>query len=529
MTVETTHPSVAELLDRFSDAAADELPAHFTRLAGALWNTDGTATDHAAAATPRLLAALDTADERRKGYLAILIGLLVETEHTAHPDADGPLASAVRAGLDRPLALLAEGDGQRPLTLALLYLVSHFPGERDRVRAATEGVGLDAHDASRLERSLRRLDPARPDVGRVWPSPASWRLDDEERGFDQEAIKTLTPEQIASNWDNDTRTVWSYTGMRAYWAVRNGRVPVELAYPMPTEAAAPATPADLPAEAFQRHTDALRCASCRGPLDIHADRARCAACATTYPIGQGLLDLSAGQSDEAWRESAAEKADDVTANLLSKLAAMPSMGYYYEAVLRPAFLRIAGLNWGVEVTPADEDAYLAAHTDPVDGPFLDLAAGAGRWTEVLTRTVGTERLIAQDMGLPMLTALRNRLPQTPAVVASALELPFADASIGGVNCWNALQAFPEQADVALREIGRVLKPGGTFTLMTFVWADDPVDRYFQASNYFPSRPEGMLLFAYDDVRRWLADAGLTIRHQASTGTFLFVTAERAGL
>ncbi|MFI5621388.1 class I SAM-dependent methyltransferase [Streptomyces sp. NPDC051567] len=524
MTVQTTHPTVADLLDRFLDgAAADQLEDRFVALVGAVWSPDGGANDLAVAAVTELVAAFGEADDERKGYLAVLLALLVESEY---PAEEGPLTSAARAGLDRYLEALATGDADRPFTLALLYLVSHFPGDRDRVLASVQDLALDEHDLSRLDRGLQRLDLSRPDVGRVWPSPAIWKLGDEERGFDQEAVNALTPEQVKTNWDNDTRTVWAYWGMRAYWAVRNHTVPQEVAYPMPAEAADPPAPSELPAEAFLRHTEALRCASCRSRLDIREGSARCGRCATTYPITHGLLDLSAGQSDEAWRESAAEKSDDSTANLLSKLAAMPSMGYYYEAVLRPAFLRISGLNWGLAVTPADEDAYLAAHTAPVDGPVLDLAAGAGRWTEVVAQAVGTERLIAQDMGLPMLTALRNRLPEVPAVVASALEIPFDDASLGGVNCWNALQAFPEQADLALREIGRVLKPGGTFTMLTFRWADDPLDRYFQASHFFPSRPAGMLLFELDDIKKWLADAGLDIRHESGTGTFVFITAER---
>ncbi|WP_225800916.1 class I SAM-dependent methyltransferase [Streptomyces sp. NK15101] len=514
----STSPALTDLLDAFCRAEGEDLQEGFDRLAAALWSADGP-VDGAAERAGTLVAALDAADARRTGHLVVLLGLLAESEYRDHPAGDGPVRTAVRRGLDRYLELLADSGAGTPLTLALVYLLAHFPENRERIlaAAATEGLALDEHDLTRLERALRPLDPEAPDLGRCWPSPAAWNLNDDERGFDTEWIKALTPEQIEANWNNDTRTVLAYAGMRAYWAVRHGSVN-ETSYP--ASAAAGNTVGELGPDAFAHHADALRCPSCDGPLDYDG-AVRCAPCATTYPLAQGLLDLSRGATG-----SQASEEDD-TADLLQKLAAMPSMGVYYETVLRPAFLRIAGLNWDDAVTPADEDAYLRDHTRPVDGPVLDLCAGAGRWTAVLEQAVGTERLIAQDLGLPMLTALRRALPQVPAVVASALTLPYADASFSAVNCWNALQAFPEQADIAIAEIGRVLKPGGTFTLLTFRWADDPVDRYFQGAHFFPSRPAGMLLFDLDEIRGWLTEAGLTVREQSGTGSFVFITAERA--
>nr|BFE84740.1 hypothetical protein GCM10020093_073410 [Planobispora longispora] len=140
--------------------------------------------------------------------------------------------------------------------------------------------------------------------------------------------------------------------------------------------------------------------------------------------------------------------------------------------------------------------------------------------------VGADRLIAMDMGLPMLTVLRGRLPEVPAVRASALRLPFEDASFAAVNCWNALQAFPDDAAAAIAEMGRVLRPGGTLTMMTFLFDSDPIARHFQASHFFPSRVEGMLLFEREELHRWLADAGLKVRDMSGPGTFVFITAER---
>jgi ubiquinone/menaquinone biosynthesis C-methylase UbiE len=51
------------------------------------------------------------------------------------------------------------------------------------------------------------------------------------------------------------------------------------------------------------------------------------------------------------------------------------------------------------------------------------------------------------------------------VRGDALRLPFADGRFDAVNCCGALHLFPDA--VALREVYRVLKPGGRFTVAAF--------------------------------------------------------------
>ncbi|MGW3359707.1 methyltransferase domain-containing protein [Streptomyces bungoensis] len=504
-------PAAVRLAEAFVRAAPDDVPAAFRALVDTLWD-DGTASADALPAVPSLVAALEHADTDHKGHLAVLLGLLAETDY---PDTDGALTHAVRAHLDRYLDLLGtEGIGT-PLTLALLYLLSHFPGDRERVLAAASVLDLEAEDLSRLDRSLSTLDMDRPDLGRVWPSPSAWTLNADERAFDQGWIKELTPQQIVANWENDTRTVLGCTGARAYWAVCHGEPRNLPADPLPERRDVRAPVAD--AALFSEHLDALRCPACRGALASHDGALRCAGCAARFPVAGGILDLTA---------PAREQEGDASADFLEKLSRVPSMGLFYEAVARPAFLRVSGSNWGGTVTPQDEDRYIAEHVRPVDGPVLDLGAGAGRWTAVIAETVGAERLIALDSALPMLTVLRGRLPEVPSVLASAAELPFDDASVGAVVCWNALQAFYADAGAAIAEVGRVLRPGGTFTLMTFRRSDDPVYGYFQSAHRFPQHQGGLQLFDLDEVKRWLADAGFTVREESGPGTFVFLTAVR---
>lgn len=518
MTVTTTQqqPTVAQLLASFSTATPDEIGDQFRQLVAALWD-QGETTEATLPAIGDIVAALGEADAAHAGYLVILLGLLAEVEF---PRTDGPVYTAVRAGVGRYTDLIRSGGSNgQPLTLALVYLLSHFPGDRDLIEDAVADLHLDADDRTRLARGLSELDPERPDLGRVWPAPSFWALEDDENDYDRSWIDALSSEQIAKNWDNDTQTVHGFAGAKAYWAVRHASSPSPVdTSPVDLSVIEQPVP-DLTGDVFGRHGALLRCPTCHGSLAYYDRTVRCEPCATTYAIEGGILDLSAGVRDGV-------VSDDDTADLLQRLSEMPSMGLYYEAMLRPNYLRLSGTNWGDAVTPADEDAYIADHLADSEGTVLDLAAGAGRWTSVIQRTVGADRLIALDMGLPMLTVLRRRLPDVPTVRATALNLPFADGTLGAVNCWNALQAFPDDAAEAIAEMGRVLRPGGRLTMMTFRWDTDPVGKYFQAYQYFPSRPEGHLLFELDELRSWFAAAGLGLTDLSGPGTFVFITAER---
>lgn len=516
MSYSAADSDVAGLVRSFTAATDDTLDAAYQRLVGAVWS-DGKLTDLALDAVPAVISALDDAGQDRQGHLVVLLGLLAEAEY---PRLDGPVAAAVRAGLDRYLDIARGGVSGQPLTLAVLYLLAHFPADQDRILAVTDELTLSPEERTRLVRGLAELDPQRPDLGKVWPAPSAWNLDEEANAHAEAALRSLSAEQIRTNWENDTRTVLAYAGHIAYWAVNNGP-PAVVPTPEDPDWTIPQVPARPLDSAFGDRAGLLRCPTCHGPIEVHAESARCVPCATTYLSANGILDLSAGVRD-------GQEDDAATADLLQKLAEMPKMGLYYETFLRPNYLRLAGTNIGHEITPEIEDAYIVEHLRDTEGPVVDLAAGAGRWTEVVAGAVGPERLTAVDMLVPMLNVLRGRLPEVPAVMGTALNLPFADASVGAINLWNALQAFPDDAAQAIAEIGRCLRPGGVLTMMTFRWSDDPVARYFQASHFFPSRPAGHLLFEMEQLHQWLADAGLVVRDlRADTGTFVFVTAQRS--
>jgi SAM-dependent methyltransferase len=96
---------------------------------------------------------------------------------------------------------------------------------------------------------------------------------------------------------------------------------------------------------------------------------------------------------------------------------------------------------------------------------LEIAAGTGRVTRrILER--GHE-VVATDINAPMLDeARRHTSGDVTWQVADAQELPFPDASFDAVACAFGLMFVPDKPR-ALREMRRVVRPGGTIVLS--VW------------------------------------------------------------
>ncbi|GIJ29514.1 hypothetical protein Vqi01_46760 [Micromonospora qiuiae] len=493
---------VANLVESFVRATPDRLGEEFRRLAAKVWEA-GTVTAAAPDAVPALVAALDTAPApAQRARLALLLGLLAEA---SAPSAEAAsVRQAVHSRLPGYLELLlgtAEAAADEPIRQALLFLVAHFPEDREEILAVAGKIDLGEEDLSRLERCLKPLDADDPAVTRVWPYPAVWSsLDEADRDFDRQWMRQLPAEQLALAWTLDTQSLLAYSGARAFWTCERGAVVggPEPDLTLPTVEGVTAAEADP----LGGHGAALRCPSCHAPLQVSNAAATCTGCGVRHPVVDGYLDLSAGAGDAF---------DPMTRTVPRRYSD-----------IRPAFLRWKGSNWDGEVTVSGEDEYLRTHVRPVDGPILDLAAGTGRWTSVLAETFGADRVIALDLSRAMMEETRRGLPEVFGVRGNALALPFTDASLGAVNCWNALQSLPDPAP-AIAEVGRCLRPGGTFTLMTFRPSLDPLYRYFQ------TRPFGLVPVTLSDpeqLRGQLAAAGMRVREQYTPGSFLFITAVR---
>jgi len=92
---------------------------------------------------------------------------------------------------------------------------------------------------------------------------------------------------------------------------------------------------------------------------------------------------------------------------------------------------------------------------------LDLAAGTGKLTRLLVRSGAT--LLALEPVPEMRRQLERQVPGVATLAGTAERIPVADGYVDGVTVGQAFHWF--RADEALREIHRVLRPGGGLALI----------------------------------------------------------------
>ncbi len=155
---------------------------------------------------------------------------------------------------------------------------------------------------------------------------------------------------------------------------------------------------------------------------------------------------------------------------------------------------------------------------------LDIATGLGWASASVVRRHPSARIVALDYDGIILPRTRAYLRSHRAAAnttlcrADAKHLPFRDAHFDLVLCLYGLHHFRGYL-AALREISRVLKPGGTFVLI------DPVRKPGS-----PSRSHhGLDVTTPEEVHRMLGEAGFDIlRSHVSLGALKAVTRRRAG-
>jgi ubiquinone/menaquinone biosynthesis C-methylase UbiE len=101
--------------------------------------------------------------------------------------------------------------------------------------------------------------------------------------------------------------------------------------------------------------------------------------------------------------------------------------------------------------------------------LLDVGSGTGLLLRAAAREFPDSVVIGADLSIDMLRSARSTGFEPPLVAADAVALPVADASCAVVVTASSLHFWPEP-DAGLREILRVLRPGGMLVLTD--WCDD---------------------------------------------------------
>jgi demethylmenaquinone methyltransferase/2-methoxy-6-polyprenyl-1,4-benzoquinol methylase len=104
---------------------------------------------------------------------------------------------------------------------------------------------------------------------------------------------------------------------------------------------------------------------------------------------------------------------------------------------------------------------------PAGSPVLDLCCGTGDQATALRRRGA--RVAAADFCVPMLAIARHKFarsapPRPAALAADALALPFPDRHFAGATVSFGLRNVAD-LDAALRQLARVLRPGGRLVVL----------------------------------------------------------------
>jgi SAM-dependent methyltransferase len=154
-------------------------------------------------------------------------------------------------------------------------------------------------------------------------------------------------------------------------------------------------------------------------------------------------------------------------------------GPVYDRVIQSdAARRLAPLAYGPAGPIPDLDGFARRVADGTradgDGPpvLLDVPCGGGTLLPRLREQGFAGVVVESDLGAAMLrraARLRDRLADGATVLlrADAQDLPLRDASIDGAVSLNGLHCMPDPR-AFVRELGRVVRPGGSLFLVTLV-------------------------------------------------------------
>jgi SAM-dependent methyltransferase len=158
---------------------------------------------------------------------------------------------------------------------------------------------------------------------------------------------------------------------------------------------------------------------------------------------------------------------------------------------------------------ADEDRLKLRLLDIHAGDcVLDVACGPGNTTRTFVGEVGSDGLVVGVDSSP--TMLARAVSDTPPddplayVRADGSELPFGDATFDAVSCYGALYLMDDPFG-SLREMIRVLKPGGRIAVLTTCARGPAPVRQLEVA---ASRIAPLRLFDVDEITDAMHDAGL---------------------
>ncbi|MBA2609318.1 MAG: class I SAM-dependent methyltransferase [Actinobacteria bacterium] len=155
--------------------------------------------------------------------------------------------------------------------------------------------------------------------------------------------------------------------------------------------------------------------------------------------------------------------------------------------------------------------------------LLDMGCGAGRHAyEAARRGARVVALDADDVEVKTTAGLMHAMEESGEIepgcgtstVANALKLPFVDAAFDRVIASEILEHIPPDT-IAIAELARVLKPGGTIAITVPRWGPELVN--WALSDEYHNQPGGHIrIYRQGVLEGRIRDAGLAVTGSAHT-------------
>ena len=141
---------------------------------------------------------------------------------------------------------------------------------------------------------------------------------------------------------------------------------------------------------------------------------------------------------------------------------------------------------------------------------LDIAGGTGDLSLAFAKKVGaTGRVVHTDINEAMLRVGRDRLIDKgvvlPTLVCDAEKLPFADNHFDVVSVAFGLRNMTHK-DAALKEMNRVLKPGGKLLVLEFSRVAKPLEKVYDWYSFNVLPRMGSMVAGDAESYRYLAES-----------------------
>jgi ubiquinone/menaquinone biosynthesis C-methylase UbiE/uncharacterized protein YbaR (Trm112 family) len=238
------------------------------------------------------------------------------------------------------------------------------------------------------------------------------------------------------------------------------------------------------------------CPVCRGELQAGDSCLACTDCGRAYPVGDGIPDF-------------------ILADLAhSEVPLLQWANSHYDQ-LAPVYERMRYpwrllLHAGLAAPSLGDLVQLAAEAAGQDGArVLDVACGPA----TLGRRIAapTRHVYGIDISLGMLRqgqayVQAGSIPNVHFARAQVEQLPFGDGRFDAAVCAAALHLFADPG-LALREIGRALKPGGQLAVQTMSAEPRGIFRFQRIRRVAQTR--GSHLFTLPQLQGYLEQAGFT--------------------